>query len=76
MTGDELVDVRRVDLAHRARPASRRGPAGDAPELAHRRDGIGVRAEVVELRHEDGAVLVHGVHDRAQRGNEALVEKR
>ena len=48
-------------------------PAPGAPALGVSRERIGVRAEVVELRDEHRAMLVHCVDDAAQRGYEALV---
>ena len=48
-------------------------PAAGRPALGAARERVGVRAQVIELRDEHGAVLVHGVDDAPQRGHEALV---
>ncbi len=69
----ELLDVALVELVHRTRPAAWRRSSRDAPELAHRRDGVRIRTEVVELGHEHGSVGVHRLDRLLQGGHEALV---
>ena len=69
---DEQRDVLVVHRSQAIRPAGCETRAG-RPALGVSRERIGVRAEVIELRDEHGAVLVHCVDDTAQRGYEALV---
>ena len=72
MAFDERGDVL---VVHRSQPIGSPGREAGAgrPALGVSRERIGVGAEVIQLRDEHRAVLVHCVDDAAESGYEALV---